>query len=85
MTRLTWLLAVTGLASARGYDPEACLNSFTEVASNAIARRTVIQKYYVTSFSRQYDVITEIREMFISNLNEVPSFLFDGFLIHDGI
>ena len=42
MTRLTWLLAVTGLASARGYDPEACLNSFTEVASNAIARRTVI-------------------------------------------
>ena len=41
MTRLTWLLAVSGLANARGYDPEACLNSFTEVASNAIARRTV--------------------------------------------
>ena len=57
MTRLTWLLAVTGLASARGYDPEACLNSFTEVASNAIARRTVIlilRNYYVIT---QYDII----------------------------
>ena len=53
MTRLTWLLAVTGLASARGYDPEACLNSFTEVASNAIARRTVIiTSLFLTSSPR---------------------------------
>ena len=63
MTRLTWLLAVTGLASARGYDPEACLNSFTEVASNAIARRTVISKlrnYYVISYDViDFDVIIE--------------------------
>ena len=63
MTRLTWLLAVTGLASARGYDPEACLNSFTEVASNAIARRTVISKlrnYYVIFHDViDYDVIIE--------------------------